>query len=232
MVDVDKSVIARIKKEGGHFEILVDSDKALDFRAGKITDVSDVVAVTHVFFDVKKGLKASEVEVKKAFGTDNLNEVFATIIKHGEVQLTAKHLAKLQEDKKKQIINIIHRNGIDSKTGLPHPPDRIERAMEEAKVRIDAHKSAEEQVSEVLSKIRAIIPIKFEVREVQVIIPAQYGAQCYSVIKRRKALKEEWLDDGSLMAVVEIPAGVQEEFFSELNKIAHGEIESKILKVK
>lgn len=232
MVDVDRSVIARITKEGSHFEILVDSEKALDYRAGKITDLNDVVSVTHVFFDVKKGLKAGEHEVIKAFGTNDFNTVAARIIKEGEVQLTAKHLAKLQEDKVKQIINIIARNAVDSKTGLPHPADRIQRAMDEAKVRVDPHRSAEEQVQDVLAKLRAIIPIKFEIREIEIIIPAPYASKCYSVIKRKKALREEWMDDGSLLAVVEIPAGIQEELFSELNKLAHGEIQSKILKTR
>ena len=32
---------------------------------------------------------------------------------------------------------MIHRNAVDPKTGLPHPPQRIESAMEEAKIHVD-----------------------------------------------------------------------------------------------
>jgi ribosome maturation protein SDO1 len=145
--------------------------------------------------------------------------------------MTAKHRAQERDEKRKRIINLIHRNAVDSKTGLPHPPQRIERAMEEAGVHIDDSKGAEEQVEEVLKKLRLIIPIKFEEREIAVKIPAQYAGQSFGTLKKYKLLKDEWQNDGSLLAVVEIPAGLQEDFFGELNKISHGEVESKIIRV-
>ncbi len=231
MVDIDRAVIARMRKEGHVFEILVDCDKALEYKRGKSVGIDDVVATDDIFTDVKKGDRASEVILQKIFGTTDARKISDIIIKQGEVQLTAKHRAKEREDKRKRIVAIIHRHAIDSKTGLPHPPQRIERAMEEAGVHIDEYKSAEEQVEDVLKKLRLIIPIKFERREVAVRIPAQYAGYSFTVLKRYKLLKDEWQNDGSLIAVVEIPAGVQDEFFNELNKISHGEVESKIIRV-
>ena len=43
MVDVDKSVIARYKTQGKNFEILVDCDKALAYREGKIKDTTQAI---------------------------------------------------------------------------------------------------------------------------------------------------------------------------------------------
>ena len=103
--------------------------------------------------------------------------------------------------------------------------------MEEAGVHIDEYKSAEEQIEEILKKLRVIIPIKFERREIAVKIPAQYAGHSYLVLKKYKLLKDEWQNDGSLVAVVEIPAGLQDDFFNELNKISHGEVESRIIKI-
>ena len=37
MVDIDKSVVCRLKKGSDYFEILVDPDKALVFKKGKET---------------------------------------------------------------------------------------------------------------------------------------------------------------------------------------------------
>lgn len=232
MVDVDRAVIARLKKEGNVFEILVDCDKALEYRGGKNVSLNDVVATDDIFKDVKKGEKASENVLKSIFKTEDPMQIAAIIIKEGEIQLTASHRDKIREEKRKRIVEIIHRNAIDSKTGLPHPPQRIENAMNEAKIYIDEHKGAEEQVDDVLKKIRAIIPIKFETREIAVRIPDKYAGQSYSVLKRYKLLRDEWQNDGSLVAVVEIPAGIQDEFFNQLNKITHGEVETKILKVE
>jgi len=231
MVDVDRAVIARLKKQGKNFEILVDCDPALEFKKGKNIDMVDVLATRDVFSDVKKGLKASENEVKEVFGTGDVNKVAEKIIKEGEIQLTSKHREEEREEKKKRIINIIHRNAVDSTTGLPHPPQRIESAMEEAGVHIDENKNAESQVEDVLKKLRVVIPLKFEKKELEIKIPAQYAGQSYGIIKKYKVLKDEWLNDGSLLAVIEIPSGVLDEFFDSINKISHGEVESKILRI-
>ncbi|MCX6712030.1 MAG: ribosome assembly factor SBDS [Candidatus Woesearchaeota archaeon] len=232
MVDVNKAVIARLKEDGKIFEILVDENKALEYRTGKSVSLSDIIAVDDIFKDVKKGDKASEHDLLSVFKTNDVFKISDEIIKKGDIQLTAQHTAKVREEKRKRIIDLIRRNAIDAKTGLPHPPQRIESAMEEAKVHIDDHKTAEEQVEDVLKKIRVIIPIKFETKEIEVIIPAKFAGQSYHILKKYKMLKDEWLSNGNLQAIIEIPSGVQDDLFNDLNKICHGEVESKILKVK
>lgn len=230
MVDVDRAIIARLKKEGNNFEILVDCDKALELRAGKPISLSDVVATDDIFKDVKNGDKASEHLLMQVFKTTDVEKISEIIIRQGEIHLTAAHRAKLLEEKRRRIVEIIHRNAIDSQTGLPHPSQRIERAMEEARVRIDENKKAEEQVDAVVKQLRVIIPLKFEMREIAVKVPAQYAGLAYPILKRYKLLRDEWGSDGSLMGIVEIPAGIQDEFFAQLNKITKGDVETKLLK--
>src|SRR3989344_5355310 len=230
MVDVDRAVVARLKRAGRNFEILVDSEKAHEFRKGKAVGIWDIVAVEHVFSDVKKGLKASEHELQRIFGTADVENIFSLIIKEGDVPLTARQLAQARDEKKKQIIAKIHRHGVDSRTGLPHPPQRIEAAWEEAKIRIDESKTADQQLDAVVSQLRKILPIKFETRQIEVVIPSQYASHSFHILKQQRLLKDEWLGDGSLKAVVEMPAGVTDEFFSALNKITHGQVESRVLK--
>jgi ribosome maturation protein SDO1 len=194
--------------------------------------LKDIIAVDDIFKDVKKGDKASEHDLMSVFKTSDVLDISKEIIKTGEIQLTAKHQTKIREEKKKRIIDIIRRNAVDAKTGLPHPPQRIENAMEEAKIHIDEHKTAEEQVEDVLKKIRIILPIRFETKELQVVIPAKFAGQSYYILKKYKMLKDEWLSNGNLQATIELPSGVVDDFFNDLNKICHGEIESKILKMK
>ena len=62
-------------------------------------------------------------------------------------------------------MEIIHRNGVDPKTKLPHPIQRLENAFEEAKIKIDERRSAEDQVKEILDKLRPVLPISFEKKE-------------------------------------------------------------------
>ncbi|MBM3200120.1 ribosome assembly factor SBDS [Candidatus Woesearchaeota archaeon] len=230
MTTVDKAVIARLKMQGQNFEILVDCDKALDFKSGKCGLDEALVTTDNIYSDVKKGTKAPENDMKKIFHTEDLRKIAEEIIRKGEIQLTTEHRTKLREEKRKKILELIRRNAIDSKTGLPHPLQRLELAMEQARVHIDEFKKAEEQVQDVLEKLRPIIPIKFEVWEMAIKIPAKHAAQSYRVLKMYGTLKrDEWQNDGSLVAVIDLPAGMSEEFENELNKLTKGESETKIL---
>ncbi len=233
MVDVDKSVIARYKTQGKNFEILVDCENAIAFKTGSNIDLNDVLTAEEIFEDVKKGKHASEIDMKKIFNTDDKKKICEQIIKKGDVQVTAEYQRKLREIKEKQIIDLIHRNAIDPKTGNPHPPQRIKNAVEEAKIRIDNYKSAEEQIQDIISQLKTVLPIKFEVRTLMIKVPAQYAAKSYNSLKLYgKLLKEEWQNDGSLVVNIELPAGLQEDLFSKLNNLTHGSVESKIIGVK
>ena len=159
MVNIDKSVIVRLKKNGKNFEILVDCEKALEFRKGKNISLYDILASDIIYKDSRKGEKAAENEMKTIFEIEDINEITKKILKEGEIQISKEIRDSERENKKKKIIEIIHRNSVDSKTGLPHPPQRIENAMNEAKVYIDEKKSAEEQINSIIEKLRIIIPI-------------------------------------------------------------------------
>ncbi len=230
MVDVDKAVIARMKLGGEDFEILVDCEKAMEFRHGMSIGMDSILASNDIFRDVKKGEHAPENLMKKLFGTDDKMKIAAEIIKKGEVQLTVQYRNKLREEKRKQVIDMIHKNAIDPRTGVPHPVARIERAMEEARVKIDEMKNVEEQMQAIVKQLREVLPLKFETRQIAVKIPARYAGNSYSVLKSYgRLLKDEWQSDGSLVAIVELPAGLQEEFFQKLNGFTHGEVETKII---
>ena len=231
MVNVDDAIIAKLKKGENVFEILVDCEKALEFRSGKEIDIDDVLATNDIFRDVKNGEHASNL--MKSFKTEDKKEIAKIIIREGEIQLTSEYKKKLRDEKRKQIVNNIHRNAVDPNTGLPHPPQRIEMVLEEAKINIDEFKPIEEQLKNILPKLRVLLPLKYEIREIALKIPGTYAGKCSSVLRQYgKLLKDEWQNDGSLVAVVEIPAGLQEELFDKLNNLAHGEVESKILNVK
>lgn len=233
MVDVDKAIIARLKTSGKNFEILVDCNEALKFKQGVISEISDVLADEKVFSDSKKGLLASEHEMQSLFSTTNPLEVAKIIIQKGEIQLTSEYKSKLREEKRKKILNLIHQNAADPKTHLPHPQQRLELAFQEANVKIDEFKSAEEQVDEIIKQLRPIIPISVEKKEIRIKIPGQYAGKCYRIVQGYSKIKrEDWLNDGSWQGEIEIAVGLQSTLFDELNNITHGNVESEILEIK
>ena len=233
MANLEEAIIARIKKGNLNFEILVDCEKALDYRAGKIKDLNEVVASKGIFVDVRKAKKANAEEIKKAFETIDENVIIDLILKKGEIQLTAEHKAKLREIKRKQIISFIHMNAVDAKTGNPFPPQRIEMLMEQAKIKINEFETLEHEIQNVIKELRPLIPIKLETRELEIDISASYASSVLNLLKRKtKIIKEDWKDNGNLIAIVEIPAGIQEEIENDLNKLTKGDVDIKILNKK
>jgi ribosome maturation protein SDO1 len=226
--------MARIKKGGETFEIVIDPDKAVEHKEGKGVDIRDILKSEYIFSEAKRGLRASETLMKQVFGTDDSLKVAEIIIRDGEIQLTAEHRKKVREAKHRLIVEMIHRNGVDPSTHLPHPVARIESAMEEAKVRIDEFKKPEDQLDRIVSQIRVVLPIKMEVAEIMIKIPnAQTAARAYPAIKAgARIIKDDWLNDGSWAGVVELPAGLSEDFFARLNKITKGEIETQVMKTR
>ncbi|HLD10758.1 MAG TPA: ribosome assembly factor SBDS [Candidatus Nanoarchaeia archaeon] len=233
MAGLDDAVIAKLKSHGFTFEILVDCESALAYKEGKETDLDKVILAQEVFEDVKKGNRASHAVLAQVFGSVDFKEIVDKIIRKGDIQLTAEYQAKLRENKRKKIINLIHVNCIDVKTGRPHPPLRIELAFEECKIRIDDVKSAEAQVQDIVKKLQRVLPIKFEIRIIEIKVAAKYTSTAYNRIKGfGRVLKENWNSDGSLSATLEIPAGLQEEFEITLNSLAHGQIELNVVERK
>ena len=231
MITLEDAVIARLEYYGEHFEILVDPDMAADFKRGEAIEVQEILAVEEVFKDAKKGDKASEEAMMKAFNTTDILDAAATIIRKGHVQLTAQQRKEMTEEKRRKIVATITRESINPQTKFPHPARRIEIAMEECKIHIDPFKSVDEQVNTVLKAIRTKIPIRFERVQVAIKIPGDFSGKVYNIIPEfGKTRKEEWQQDGSWVAIVEIPGGMQDNFYRKLNELTHGQVETKLLK--
>lgn len=230
-ISVDKAVIARVAKGSDRFEILVDPEKALELKRGKAVALEDVLAAREIFEDARKGLRAPQEKINKAFGTNIFEEVAKKIILSGEIQLTTEQRRHMTEERRKQVAAAISKRGVNPQTGAPHPIERVLNAMEQAKVNINIDKSAEEQIEDVLKKIQPIIPIRFEKMQIAVRVPATHAARAPSVMRSLGSLqKEEWSGDGSYVCLLEIPAGLQAEVYEKLNSLTHGEAEVKIIK--
>jgi ribosome maturation protein SDO1 len=217
-------------KDNEHFEVLVKPQKALDYRMGKTAAITEVLAAETIFSDANKGTKASEENLRKAFGTTDSLKIAETILTKGTLQLTTEQRRKMIEDKRKQIVDFISRQSVDPKTNLPHPPTRIENAMEQIRYSLDPFKPVEEQAKEIIKALRIILPLKMEQVSLSVSIPATYSAKAYGSIKGFGTIKrEEWRPDGSWYGILEMPAGSYAPFLEKLGEITKGTGEAKIV---
>ncbi|HLF53822.1 MAG TPA: ribosome assembly factor SBDS [Candidatus Nanoarchaeia archaeon] len=221
-------VTARVNVKGKHFEIEVDLDEALKIKAGK-GDIALALAFPRIFSDMKKGNVAKESDLMDAFGTKETYQIATRIIVSGEVQKTQDFRDSEREMKIKRVIDLLLKNAVDQ-NGRPYTEERIKRAIEECHYNIDS-RAPEQQLPDLLAKLQTVIPIKIETKRVKLTIPAQYTGQAYGVLKDYKE-SEEWLPNGSLSVILNIPSGMQLDFYDKLNSITHGAVQSEELKEK
>ena len=230
MVSLEDAIVARLESHGHKFEVLIDPDAVDRIREGKI-DIEKDIASEDVFKDARKGDKIGEEPLKEVFGTVDIGKIVTEIVLKGQIQLTTDQRHKLQEKKKRMIIDTISREGINPQTNTPTPPNRIENAMEEAKIHIDPFKSVNDQIQIVLKAIRPLIPIRMERTKIAVKLKGDAYGKLYGEITRNGTLiKEEWAADGSWIGVIEVPAGISGEIISHLSRKAKEDIEIKIMK--
>ena len=231
MIGVDKAVISRLHVSGQIFEILVDPDKALQFKKGMKIGMSEILAFPGIYHDVRNTKRVPEGDLQKFFGTADIDKIAEKIIHDGQLQLTTEQRREMVEQRRNQIANIISRKGINPQTNAPNPPQRIFTAMEKAGINIDAFVDAELQVDKVLKEIKSLVPIKFEKITYQFKIPSQFSGKAYSTLKSSGTIiSEQWLNDESLQISLEAIAGMQDEIFQKLSGLTHGQFESKVLK--
>jgi len=217
--------LARIKRAGKNFEIMVNLEDALKFRKGE-TDFLDVG--NSIFTDVKKGDRASSQDLELAFNTADVLEIAKKIVKSGEVQTTQEHRDAEQEKRFKQVVDFLVTNSMDPTTGNPHTAERIKNALEQSHINIK-NTSIENQIKDILEKISSIIPIKINTKKVKVIIPAIHTGKAYGIITQYKE-HENWLPNGDLEVIVAVPSGIVMDFYDKLNNVTHGSVMTEEIK--
>ncbi len=221
-------VTARIKIKNQHYEILVDLDEALKVKSGK-GNITQALVTPNIFSDLKKGLHSAKASLIDAFGTEDAYQVAQKIIVSGEVQKTQEYRDAERDLKIKQVINLLLKNSVDQ-NGRPYTEERLRRALDEAHVHID-NRPPEQQLTGAIEKLQVILPIRLETKKIRLVIPARFTGQVYGLLKDFKE-SEEWLANGNLQSVINIPAGMQLDFYDKLNAVAHGAIQSEEIKEK
>ncbi|MCY4729297.1 ribosome assembly factor SBDS [Natronomonas gomsonensis] len=233
MISLDEAVTARLESHGQRFEVLVDPDAALEIKRDEFDgELEEVIAAEDVFEDAASGDRPPESSLEEVFETTDPLEIIPEVIKRGEIQITAEQRREMQEQKHKQLINQIARNAVNPQMDdAPHPPERIERALEEAGFQVDPMEPVENQVDDALDELRPVIPIRFDEVIVAVQVPADYAGSAQAQIRQFGELqREEWQSDGSWVGVLKFPAGLQNDFYDLVNEHTSGEAETRIVK--
>ena len=226
-----KVTVVRFSVEGEKFEILVKPDPALEFKIGKRKDISGVLISDEIYTDSNKGTRASTEKLMNAFKTTDSNVIATIMLEKGELNLTTDQRRKMVSEKRKQIIDFIAKSYVDPRSHLPHPPLRIEQAMDDARVSVDPFRNTDEQIKEIIEQLRSIIPLKSENMFLEILVPAQFAAQSYSVLKSFGTLKkEEWQSNGGLKVILDIPAAARANIMDRLGSVTKGTASVEVAK--
>ncbi|CCQ34816.1 RNA-associated protein [Halorhabdus tiamatea SARL4B] len=233
MISLDEAVTARLETHGERFEVLVDPDAALAMKRGDFEgELEDVIAAEDVFENASRGDRPPENALEEVFETTEPLEIIPEVIERGEIQITADQRREMQERKHRELVQRITRNAVNPQMDdAPHPPDRIESALEEAGFQVDPMEPVENQVDDALDALRPVIPIRFDEVTVAVQLPPDYAGSGQAKIREFGDLEsEEWQSDGSWVGVLTFPAGLQNDFYELANEVSSGGAETRIIK--
>jgi ribosome maturation protein SDO1 len=222
------NTLAKIRVGSKHYEIMVDLELALKLRKGESVNIQNVLLANDIFYNHKSGEKASSTDLTAAFGTANVLEVADRIVKKGDIQLPKEYRDEKQDNKKKQVVDWFVRNAVDAKTNRPFTAQAISSALDQKGVNI-TNLPVEQQISEITEALKTILPLKIETKKLAITIPVIYTGKIYGLVNQYKE-KEDWLADGSLKVIINIPVGLQMEFYDKLNAVTHGAVLSEEIK--
>ncbi len=230
MVSLEDSVTARFETGGNRFEILIDPKAAQRYKEGNEIDWEEAIAADGIWSDSAKGERAPEILVNNTFNSLDLINIYKKILDEGSIQLTSQQKKEMIEQKRKQIVTHIAANAMNPQTGGPHPPQRIENAIEEVRYSVDPMEPIEKQIERIISKIKVLIPISFDKIRVAVKIRAIHVGKCYGKLSSIGTIEsEEYQKDGSWIGILEMAAASQIKLEDLLGSITKGTAEIKPL---
>ncbi|KAH9260838.1 SBDS family rRNA metabolism protein [Batrachochytrium salamandrivorans] len=180
----DKTSVCRLKLAGSTFEALCHSNKIKEFREGKCSLQHVLADQDSVYRNASRGERYSAKELEQAFETSNVLEMLERIVQKGQAQVTAEEIKEDVERKRREVISYLATKFVDPKTGRPHPPTRIESALDTMRGLVfDPKRSAADHSADLVKKIIASgLPMKKLEMEGQVIVNKQLHAATQQVL--------------------------------------------------
>ena len=199
--------IVRLRKGGKRFEVACYKNKVLDWRNGTEKDLDEVVQIENVFLNVSKGAAAPQEDLKKAFGTKEIEQIVKEILKKGELQVGEKERNQELDASWREIATLVCEKCVDPTSQRPYPYGIIDKAMSDIHYSIKTGKSAKSQALDVIRQLQASNTISIE--------RARMRIRLTMATKDGKRLKEkitplidttedeDWSDEWELIASID-----------------------------
>ena len=219
MVSLDDAVVARWEYGGKRYEVLLDPDMVEAFREDPTSvNLDDFMAVEDVFHDARQGERPAVEDLVSTFGSEDVAEATRTILERGSIQLTTAQRKARVEAMRQRILHHIHSEAVDPRTKSPHPRSRLELALEESRFSVDPFKRLEAQVKDAINVLKPLLPLSFERIKLAFKVNGSAYGRAHQML-RPDLKREEWLSDGSWVAVVEVPTARKADLIGEVMRL-------------
>ncbi|GEM_PF-5994148 len=229
-VDIDSAI--------EHPYVFSDINKGVLASAELLRKMIFEVAIDKIQKKLKRELTSEEKEKLKQeiekWDNEKVHyEASKIVLEKGFLKIPESIRDKLIEEKMSEILRYLQKYAVNPATNAPYSPQQLEEAFNKIRARgikLDPLMDVKNLLPLVVKSIQEILPIRLELIVVRVRIPAEYVGPLYGKLANLGTFKEQkWLDDGSLQAVLEVPAGVFLRFNNLLVNSTRGQARIEIL---
>ncbi|GMG38522.1 unnamed protein product [Ambrosiozyma monospora] len=210
--------LVRMKKGKKRFEIACYQNKVQDYRSKVEKDLDEVLQIPQVFLNVSKGQVAPTEDLKKAFGTTDIDTIVMEILRKGEIQLSEKERSQQNEKLHNEILTIISTKCVNPKTKKRYPPSMINKALKELKFNSTNAKNAKTKALEAIRLLveKQIIPIARAQMRIRISIKNKDYTKEREKIEKLISSKQ---NEDKIEAETEIACLIEPESYKELNEL-------------
>jgi len=153
--------IVKYKTHGKRFEIAAYKNKVLNWREGIEKDLNEVLQVITVFTNVSKGDVANDTDLKKAFGTNDQEEICRKILKSGDLQVSDRERETNLEGLFRDIVQSVVERCVHPQTGRQLTAITVESALKAIGFSVKADHVAKKQALKAIEQLCADMPESF-----------------------------------------------------------------------
>jgi len=181
-VDLGDNTLVRIEVKGHKFELIANAELVWKYcELEEDIPLVDIVEGMTIFTNARRGQKASEDELM-LFELEDEHQIIEYIVKNGHLNITAAQRNSFLKEKMSEIVDFLHLHCINPRTNLPHPPERIKNAINEAGIIVKWDIPADEQAIDMIALLQPIIPIRMEVVKIEFRVPATLVGPLYGKV--------------------------------------------------
>ncbi len=247
VVDTNEAIKYKMGQEVMIDDVIIHPYVFSDINKGELSPTEDLrkmlyeVAIDKLEKKLGRSLKDDEKkkimdEIEDWDDEKVHHEAAKIILEKGFLKLPEQVRNRLIEEKMNKMLRYIQKYAINPATNAPYPPMKLAEAFKKALgkgVNIDPFMDIKDIIPIVIKYLKDVIPIRLEIIIARLRVPPAYTGQLYGKILQYATMcNQKWLEDGTLEAELEIPAGMFLKLSNMLTETTRGLVKLEIISRK